>query len=107
VRQAIHIVYVIVFAFGVLRLFVMTGPAGEIGGSRMVGAGESAVADAIASARVSAPDLLLIAGASAVEVGTVNFWDPTAPMRIARELEQFLEQEGIEHVSNLVGTLKL
>ena len=49
----------------------------------------------------------LIAGASAVEVGTANFWDPTAPLRIARELEQFLEQEGIEHVSKLVGTLKL
>jgi dihydroorotate dehydrogenase (NAD+) catalytic subunit len=49
----------------------------------------------------------LIAGASAVEVGTANFWDPTAPLRIARELEQFLEQEGIEHVSNLIGTLKL
>jgi dihydroorotate dehydrogenase (NAD+) catalytic subunit len=49
----------------------------------------------------------LIAGASAVEVGTVNFWDPAAPLRIARELEQFLEQEGIEHVNNLVGTLKL
>jgi dihydroorotate dehydrogenase (NAD+) catalytic subunit len=49
----------------------------------------------------------LIAGASAVEVGTANFWDPTAPLRIARELDQFLEQEGIEHVSNLVGPLKL
>jgi dihydroorotate dehydrogenase (NAD+) catalytic subunit len=49
----------------------------------------------------------LIAGASAVEVGTANFWDPTAPLRIARELEQFLEQEGIEHVHNLVGTLKI
>jgi len=49
----------------------------------------------------------LIAGASAVEVGTANFWDPTAPLRIARELETFLEQEGIDHVSNIVGTLKL
>jgi dihydroorotate dehydrogenase (NAD+) catalytic subunit len=49
----------------------------------------------------------LIAGASAVEVGTANFWDPTAPLRISRELEQFLEQEEIEHVSDLVGTLKL
>src|SRR5271165_1263522 len=28
----------------------------------------------------------LIAGASAVQVGTVNFWDPSAPLRIAREL---------------------
>jgi len=49
----------------------------------------------------------LIAGASAVEVGTVNFWDPSAPLRIARELDQFLEQEGIAHAHDLVGTLKL
>ena len=49
----------------------------------------------------------LIAGASAVEVGTANFWDPTAPVRIARELDEFLQQEGIEHVNKLTGTLKL
>ena len=49
----------------------------------------------------------LIAGASAVEVGTANFWDPTAPVRIARELDEFLQQEGIEHVSKLIGTLKI
>ena len=49
----------------------------------------------------------LIAGASAVEVGTANFWDPTAPVRIARELDEFLQQEGIEHVNKLIGTLKL
>ena len=49
----------------------------------------------------------LIAGASVVEVGTANFWDPTAPLRIARELDEFLQQEGIEHVNKIVGTLKL
>jgi dihydroorotate dehydrogenase (NAD+) catalytic subunit len=49
----------------------------------------------------------LIAGASAVEVGTANFWDPTAPVRIARELDEFLQQEGIDHMSKLIGTLKL
>jgi len=49
----------------------------------------------------------LIAGASAVEVGTANFWDPAAPVRIARELDEFLAQEGIEHVNKLIGTLKL
>jgi len=49
----------------------------------------------------------LIAGASAVEVGTANFWDPSAPVRIARELDDFLQEEGIEHVNKLVGTLKL
>ena len=49
----------------------------------------------------------LIAGASAVEVGTANFWDPQAPARIAQELGRFLEAEKIDNVSELVGTLKL
>ena len=49
----------------------------------------------------------IIAGASAVQVGTANFWDPAAPLRIARELDRFLEQEGIDHVNKLIGTLKL
>lgn len=49
----------------------------------------------------------LIAGASAVQVGTATFWDPSAPVRIARELDQFLRQEKIERVSDLTGTLKM
>lgn len=49
----------------------------------------------------------LIAGASAVEVGTANFWDPKAPARIAQELERFLEQEKVQRAADLVGTLKL
>src|SRR6266404_7883178 len=40
----------------------------------------------------------LIAGASAVQVGTASFWDPQAPLRVARELERFLEQEKISRV---------
>jgi dihydroorotate dehydrogenase (NAD+) catalytic subunit len=48
----------------------------------------------------------MIAGASAVQVGTVNFWDPAAPVRIARELDQFLEAENVASVTELVGTLK-
>jgi dihydroorotate dehydrogenase (NAD+) catalytic subunit len=49
----------------------------------------------------------LIAGASAVQVGTANFWDPRAPERIARELDRFLEQENVARAADLVGTLKL
>jgi dihydroorotate dehydrogenase (NAD+) catalytic subunit len=48
----------------------------------------------------------LIAGASAVEVGTANFWDPAAPLRIARELDRFLEKNKISRAADLVGTLK-
>ncbi|MDQ6760035.1 MAG: dihydroorotate dehydrogenase [Acidobacteriota bacterium] len=49
----------------------------------------------------------LIAGASAVEVGTATFWDPGAPARVAQELDQFVRAENIANVSELVGTLKL
>jgi len=49
----------------------------------------------------------LIAGASAVQVGTANFWDPDSPARVARELDDFLVREKIDHVQKLVGTLQL
>ncbi|MBZ5620295.1 MAG: dihydroorotate dehydrogenase [Acidobacteriia bacterium] len=49
----------------------------------------------------------LIAGATAVQVGTASFWDPRSPLRIARELAAFLKQERVADVSQLVNTLKL
>jgi dihydroorotate dehydrogenase (NAD+) catalytic subunit len=49
----------------------------------------------------------LVAGASAVEVGTASFWDPGAVARIARELDRFLHSEAIAHVRDMVGTLRL
>jgi dihydroorotate dehydrogenase (NAD+) catalytic subunit len=48
----------------------------------------------------------LIAGASAVEVGTATFWDPSAPLRVARELGAFCRRQGVRHVRELVGTLE-
>lgn len=48
----------------------------------------------------------LIAGASAVEVGTASFWDPAAVPRIARELDRFLREQRITHVHDLIGTLQ-
>jgi dihydroorotate dehydrogenase (NAD+) catalytic subunit len=47
----------------------------------------------------------LIAGASAVQVGTATFWDPRSPLRIAAELDRFLKQQKIESVRELTGTL--
>src|SRR5271170_5462018 len=49
----------------------------------------------------------LVAGASAVQVGTANFWDPEAPCRIARELGDYLKKESIDDVQQLVGTLQI
>jgi dihydroorotate dehydrogenase (NAD+) catalytic subunit len=49
----------------------------------------------------------LIAGASAVQVGTANFWDPESPARIARELDDYMKKEQVNNVKELVGTLKV
>src|SRR5262249_51765015 len=49
----------------------------------------------------------LIAGATAVQVGTATFWDPRSPPRIARELGTFLKREGVAEVGKLVGIIKL
>ncbi len=48
----------------------------------------------------------LIAGASAVQVGTANFVDPRAPLRIAQQLGRLLQRHGIAHASDLVGTMR-
>jgi len=45
----------------------------------------------------------LVAGASAVQLGTVNFYDPTAAMRIVDGLPAALAELGVERVSDLVG----
>ncbi len=49
----------------------------------------------------------LIAGATAVEVGTASFWNPNAAAKIAGELGRFLKQQGIPNARDLTGTLKL
>jgi dihydroorotate dehydrogenase (NAD+) catalytic subunit len=49
----------------------------------------------------------LIAGACAVQVGSANFWDPCATVRIARELDRFLAEENISNVCKLFGSLRL
>jgi dihydroorotate dehydrogenase (NAD+) catalytic subunit len=49
----------------------------------------------------------LIAGAGAVEVGTANFVDPGACIRIAGEIEEFCRSRGIPRVEDLVGTLRI
>jgi dihydroorotate dehydrogenase (NAD+) catalytic subunit len=46
---------------------------------------------------------MLLAGASAVSVGTAVFNDPGAPARILRELAEALAHRGVEHVSDVVG----
>jgi dihydroorotate dehydrogenase (NAD+) catalytic subunit len=45
----------------------------------------------------------LLAGASAVSVGTAVFGDPSAPVRVLDELERALDERGFESVADAVG----
>jgi len=47
----------------------------------------------------------LLAGASAVQVGTAIFRDPAAPLRIVGELEAFCAAHGVAEVTELIGGL--
>ncbi len=49
----------------------------------------------------------LIAGATAVQVGTASFIDPRAPLRVAEQLGRVLSRLHLRHASQLVGTLQL
>ena len=48
----------------------------------------------------------LLAGASAIQVGTAIFRDPRAPLRILAELEQFCLDRGVADVAELIGGLQ-
>jgi len=49
----------------------------------------------------------LVAGAAAVEVGTANFVDPDASVRIVTEIRSWCEAHGIRAVRDIVGTLRV
>lgn len=57
----------------------------------------------------SAEDVLefMVAGATAVQVGTANFLDPEAMIGILKNLDRLLVEEGIARIDSLVGTLSM
>ncbi|MCU0960955.1 MAG: dihydroorotate dehydrogenase [Pirellulaceae bacterium] len=48
----------------------------------------------------------LVAGASAVEIGTANYYDPTVSQRLVEQLPAALAAAGVRRVAELVGTLQ-
>jgi dihydroorotate dehydrogenase (NAD+) catalytic subunit len=49
----------------------------------------------------------LIAGATAVQVGTAIFRQPNAPIQVATELADYLRDRGLSRATELVGQLKV
>ena len=47
-----------------------------------------------------------VAGASAIQIGTANFYNPAATMQILDTLPQALSEAGVNSLRELVGTLK-
>jgi len=45
----------------------------------------------------------IMAGASAVQVGTANFTNPCTPLDIIDGIEQFMKKEGIRRITELIG----
>ncbi len=48
----------------------------------------------------------LMAGASAVQVGTATFTDPAAPWRVLDELREWCEAEGVARLDEIVGAAR-
>lgn len=48
---------------------------------------------------------MLVAGASAVQIGTANFYDPTVSVRIVKELPTALSQIGFNTVLEAIGSM--
>lgn len=47
-----------------------------------------------------------MAGATALQIGTVLFTDPYAPIKIADGMNEWLDKNGIKSVSEITGTVK-
>jgi dihydroorotate dehydrogenase (NAD+) catalytic subunit len=48
----------------------------------------------------------ILAGATAVQVGTANFLDPSAAATIAAGIEKWLVANGVSDIRDLIGALK-
>ncbi len=46
----------------------------------------------------------MIAGSSAVQLGTINFIDPTASVKILKDIEDYCCKTGVEKLSAITGS---
>ena len=48
----------------------------------------------------------LLAGATAVSVGTANFFNPYATVEVVRGIEDYMRQYGVEDIQSLIGAVQ-
>jgi dihydroorotate dehydrogenase (NAD+) catalytic subunit len=58
---------------------------------------------------ISATDALefMLAGATAVQVGTAKFISPGIAQKIVQDMERYLAENGIKDVKELIGALEI
>ena len=49
----------------------------------------------------------LLAGASAIQIGTANFLDPTTPIKVVKGIEDYMTRHNVNDVKELIGGLVL
>jgi dihydroorotate dehydrogenase (NAD+) catalytic subunit len=49
----------------------------------------------------------ILAGSTAIQVGTYNFIDPTASVKIIEGIEEYLDRHRITSVADLVGQMRI
>jgi len=48
----------------------------------------------------------IMAGASAIQVGTASFTNPRSPFNVLLGIEQFMQEEGIKNITELIGVAR-
>ena len=49
----------------------------------------------------------LLAGATAIQIGTANFIDPTITLKVAEGINEYLDRHGFKSVREIVGALEV
>lgn len=49
----------------------------------------------------------LLAGATAIQIGTANFIDPAITVKVAEGINDYLDRHGYNSVSDIIGALEV
>ena len=49
----------------------------------------------------------LLAGATAIQIGTANFIDPTVTLKVAEGINDYLDRHGYQSVREIIGALEV
>ena len=47
----------------------------------------------------------LMAGASAIQIGTANFLDPTVTLKVRDGIDRWLEEHGVKDLKEIIGVI--